>query len=115
MHGTRKAAERAELRLQDQVEDGRARVDRPTVGELLDRWLEHARPSLAVKTFEGYERIVELRLKPELGAMRLERLRGSDLDALYAKMLDEGRAPATVRQVHAVAHRACRQALRWDW
>jgi hypothetical protein len=78
-----------------------------TVREWFEHWLEHEvdrkrRPATA----NTYRRYVEKWVMPELGHLRLDRLRPAHLEALYARMQDEGKADATRRQVHAIIRRA---------
>jgi integrase len=78
-----------------------------TVREWFEHWLEHEvdrkrRPATA----NTYRRYVEKWVMPELGHLRLDRLRPAHLEALYARMQDDGKADATRRQVHAIIRRA---------
>lgn len=78
-----------------------------TVREWFEHWLEHEvdrkrRPSTA----NTYRRYVGKWVIPELGHLRLDRLRPAHLDALYARMEDEKKSDATRRQVHAIIRRA---------
>jgi integrase len=51
---------------------------------------------------------------PQLGDVPLQRLTAAQVNAVYAMLL--GRlAPGTVRQVHAVLHRALEAAVRWAY
>lgn len=94
-----------------------------TFGYLLDRWLELVDEQRSPTTAYGYRRIVERDLRPALGEIPLNRLGPADLDALYLRLgsadgrgrAGGGLSPAAVRQVHAVARRACAQAVRWGW
>jgi integrase len=78
-----------------------------TVREWFEHWLtteveRKRRPSTA----NTYRRYIEKWVYPEFGKMRLDKLRPAHLDALYARMEDEGKADATRRQVHAIIRRA---------
>jgi integrase len=99
-----------------EVEKGSFDRTRATVGELLDKWLEHIeslgrRPS----TIAGYRNKIEHTIRPELGEIKLSRLRADDLDARYRKWTAKGLAPATVRQCHAILSAALHQAEKWAW
>jgi integrase len=89
-------------------------VDRSalTLGAWLDRWLDdYAALRVTPKTLERYREIVGQHIAPQLGQTRLQQLRGDLLQHYYAERL--GRlAPATVRQHHAILHRALGQAVR---
>ena len=57
---------------------------------------------------------------PRLGNLQLQNLNAAAINALYAYLAEEGRvrskgglSASSVRRVHAVLHRACRDAVRW--
>jgi integrase len=52
---------------------------------------------------------------PPLGHRPVRQLTAWDLDSLYAGMIDKGKSPATVRQVHAILSGALGQAFKWGW
>jgi len=116
-----KEARELEARLLLEVSAGEHREARMTVGELLDRWLEHAAPDLSPHTAHGYRRYIDRSIAPRLGHVRLDKLTTAMLDGLYRELRESGGrggrplAPATVRQVHAVLRRALGQAERWGW
>jgi integrase len=115
--GTETAARKALAALVTEVESGRFSRHRATVGDLLDKWLEHieavgkARP----KTVYEYRRKIEGRIRPALGHVRLDRLEPDSLDGWYKRWLGEGLSPSTVRVYHAILSAACRQAVKWGW
>jgi integrase len=83
-----------------------------TVGEYLDRWLESTRDSVKPVSWENYARTVRLHLKPTLGNTKLAKLTPGRVQALY----DEKRrtlSPASVKLIHAVLHKALKQAQMW--
>lgn len=87
---------------------------RQTVGQFLVRWLEDsARPSLRPLTFVTYESIVRLHLQPALGRIQLDRLTPQHVQALLNERSAAGLAPATVRNIQRVLHRALEVAARW--
>lgn len=123
-----KEARDLEARLRTEVGQGKHRTTpKVTVGELLDRWMFHAKPGLSPTTVHGYERTIRLYLKPRIGHVRLSRLSTSMLDDLYRSLSTSGGepskehpkgaplAPATVRQAHAVLRRALDRAVKWEW
>ena len=58
---------------------------------------------------------------PRLGDIELQRLTPSNLAAFYRALLTDGRrdgqglAPKTVRNIHAMLHRALKDAVRWGY
>lgn len=111
----RKAAERIERELQHQVDKGRTRDERVTVGELLDRWYEQIESSLSPGTAEGYRRAKDQTLKPAFGKLQVEKLTIYHLDELYNRLGRRGLGASAIHQVHSVMHGACAQAIRWGW
>lgn len=110
-----------EARLRLEVTQGHHGNPHVMVGELLDRWITHARADLSPTTRHGYEKSIRLYLKPALGKVKLAKLTTAQLDRLYRTLLasggEDGRplSPATVRQAHAVMRRALVAAERWGW
>jgi integrase len=95
--------------------DGGASVTsaRETVGTYLDAWLKGTESTIRPRTFVSYSQIVRDHLKPALGRTPLTRLQPQHIQRLYQELLDAGRAPKTVRNVHVTLHRALEQAQRW--
>jgi len=62
-------------------------ASKTTVSELADRWLaEFVRPKLKPRTIADYEKIVDDRIKPRLGAMAVSAVSKSDVIAWHAAM-----------------------------
>ena len=97
------------------VARGNTATGAETVGELLDRFLEHAESrDRSPTTLRKYRQITEAVLRPELGRIKLAKLSAQDLDRLYAKLTTKGNKATTVRRVHALIGAALHQAERWD-
>jgi integrase len=116
VRGTRKDAERLLARLlQEAATGGLVDPGRVTVGEWLDRWLHDlAKPNVAAKTWERYEEIVRLHLKPHLGKIPLHQLRSAHIQRLYAALQEAGKHPRTVLHVHRVLHTALERAVKLE-
>jgi integrase len=114
VHGSRREAERELSRLVVEVDEGRHAAAAPmTFGELLDRWLEVKRASIAPRTIESYEWVAGRYLRPRLGDRKLAALRTFELDTLYAELHASGLSARTVRICHTVVRQALEQARRW--
>ncbi len=114
VHGSRREAERELSRLVVEVDEGRHAAAAPmTFGELLDRWLEVKRASVAPRTIESYEWVAAKYLRPQLGDRELAALRTFELDTLYAELHASGLSARTVRICHTVVRQALEQARRW--
>jgi integrase len=63
-----------------------------TVAALADRWLsEYVRPKLKPRTIQDYERLVEQRIKPRLGALPVAAVTKSDIISFHASMANTPR------------------------
>ena len=95
------------------VKDNRS----PSLGEYLDDWLAHAKGRVRRKTWEGYEGLIRLYARPNLGDQPLEELRPLDLQHLYSHLME--RVPplsgGTVLNLHLVLTQALSQAVRWGY
>lgn len=87
---------------------------RLTVAQHLDRWLSASvKPSVKVKTYEGYESIVRVRVAPRIGRRQLARLSALDVQSLYADPATAGMTNRSVHHTHRILHRAFVRAIRW--
>ena len=83
-----------------------------SLGEYLDRWLDDSvRDSVCQRTFERYEQIVRVHIKPTLGRIKLKALTPAHVRRLYREKLDAGLAPRTVQYVHVTLQKALKQAV----
>src|SRR5918997_5392529 len=82
------------------------------VGEYLDRWLsDSVRDTVRQRTFERYESIVRVHIKPAFGRMKLKALTPHHARGLYREKLDSGLAPRTVNYIHTTLHKALKDAV----
>ena len=83
-----------------------------TVREYLDRWLaDSVKGTVRQRTYERYESIVRVHLKPALGRLKLKALTPAHARALYRQKLDSGLASRTVNYIHTTLHKALSQAV----
>jgi integrase len=83
-----------------------------TLGEYLDRWLaDSVKDTVRLTTYQGYERICRLHIKPSLGQVRLKDLAVVQVRGLYRERLEAGLAPRMVQLVHVTLHKALKQAV----
>lgn len=114
VRGTKTDARKLERELQVQVGQGQHRGSDLTLGELLERWFSMATPNLADKTIYNYRRLLDARILPALGHVKLTRLTPAAIDAFYEQLRTE-LSGKTIRNVHAILHRALGQAVKWQW
>jgi integrase len=98
--------------LRDREQGVTALNDRQTVAQYLTFWLEQVKHQIDGSSYIRYEVEVRLRLIPEFGKVLLSKLTAQQVQAVYARMLDEGMSAGGVRYMHMVLHRALDAALR---
>jgi integrase len=119
---SRKEAQAAMAKVMVAVEE-RSYVapSRLTVREYLTReWLPAIEVTVRPTTYRSYVQHVSFHIVPHIGSLKLEKVNGASLNALYAKLADSGKrdgkrglSPRTVHHVHVCLHRALRDAVRW--
>jgi integrase len=88
--------------------------DTVSLQEHLDRWLETSvKGSVKPITYEAYERMCRIYIKPSIGKVKLSKLTPGQVQGFYQDKLNSGLAPSSVRYMHATLHRALKQAHRW--
>jgi integrase len=87
---------------------------------LTKEWLPAVKSTIRPTTYNSYLQHVECHIVPHIGTVNLAKLTGSQLNALYAKLVEAGRkdgktglSPMTIHHVHACLHKACKDAVRW--
>lgn len=110
----------AQLKLKRALRDrdaGALVMQTTTVDAWLTTWLERkSRPPKALKpqTMRSYRSKVAGYIIPAIGRRRLTDLRAEHIEAMYDRMRADGKAEATVRQVHAIMLGAMKDAVRAD-
>jgi integrase len=83
------------------------------LAEYLDYWLQQiVRPNRRPATYDLYEGIIRLYLKPGIGAKKLGRLSVQELQAFLNRQLAAGRSVRQVQAMRAVLGTALTQAMR---
>jgi len=87
---------------------------------LKKEWLPAVRATIRPSTYNSYVQHVECHIVPHIGTVKLQKLSGSQVNALYAKLAESGRkdgktglSAMTIHHVHACLHKACKDAVRW--
>jgi len=117
---TRKEVQEKMEKVKAQIITGTYVSDRKiTVGEWLDTWLiTYSKPNVRIATWESYETMIRVHIKPSIGNIPLQDLRPEHLQTLYNDKLKNGRikggglSPKTVGYIHTVLHMALKQATR---
>ena len=119
--GSKRDAERALAVLVAEADRGVLATAAVTVGELLERWFEHAQGDFSPKTVLETRGVLDRYLLKALGGIRLAKLRTADLDRFYRELRVRGGksgkplSPATIRRIHGILRRALTQGVRWGW
>ena len=88
-------------------------VERITVGEYLERWIEGPlRESVSEKTYDDYAWVCRRYLIPGIGRAKLKKLTAEHLDDLYVRKGREGLSPRIVAYIHATIRVALQRAVK---
>jgi integrase len=119
--GKREAQEKCAEIIRAMRSDTYIEPDKTTLGQFLERWLEHIRTQVTPGTFERYSEIVHRNLIPGLGAFKLAKLRPDQISTYYSEALASGRkdgtgglSARTVGHLHRVLKQALKQAVLWQ-
>lgn len=107
---------RAKIReMQRKVEEGYDLLQgNPALAAYLANWLEvSVKPSCWHKTYNGYQSIVQHRIVPHIGALKLSKVTPAAIQTRYAALAADGLTPRSIVNTHAVLRRALNQAVKW--
>jgi integrase len=82
-----------------------------TVGQWLDIWTAEYLGAIKPRTVNHYQGVVNYRIKPGLGAVKLDTLNSHTIQSYYNSLAKEGLAPKTIRNLHGILHKALQQAV----
>lgn len=81
--------------------------DKTTVSQWMDEWMEtFCRVKVKPLTYSSYEMAIKNHIKPAVGAMRLQAVKGIHVQKLYNGMTASGLSAKTVKNVSAILHKA---------
>ncbi|MGD0856105.1 MAG: site-specific integrase [Dehalococcoidia bacterium] len=86
-----------------------------TLSDWLDKWLEgYVKINCSVRTFDAYQSIVKIHLKPSLGSIPLTQLKPQQIQDYYSKICQEkgGLSASSVLHVHRILFQALKYAMR---
>jgi integrase len=101
---------------------GIAEPSKVTVQEWLEIWLEHRTPALSANTISSYRHLIHGHLVPEIGSIKLQALKPTDLRKLYTNLHTKRStaenpiplSPRSTRYVHVVLHAALKDAVKLE-
>ena len=115
VRGTKKEAEKI-LRERLLSVDNGSFVDKSkeTVSEFMNRWLEtYAATNVTLRTAHGYEGYSRRYINPTIGKVALQSLTPSQVQKVYADMLERGLSNTTVLHLHRLLKEALGHAVKW--
>lgn len=116
-------ARKALRELQRQQEDGvQMLTSDPRLSDYLERWLtDSARPAVRPKTYAGYRSIVERRINPRIGHLKLSQVTPPVIQRFYLDLAEQptdgreaGLSAYSCVNTHRVLRKALGQALKWS-
>lgn len=87
--------------------------DKITLKEYLEMYLDHIKPNYKPTAYDTDRTIIEARIMPDLGRIKLQKLTPLSITQFYTK-LHKTYSSEYVKNIHAVLRRALRQAYIWD-
>lgn len=83
-----------------------------TFGDWLAQWLDmYKRPKIRLSTYENYLMYAQNHILPTLGDIPLAELSTGNIQALYNKLQEAGKAPATIHKMHQIIHPCLEKAV----
>lgn len=87
-----------------------------TVSQWLDIWTAEYLGAVKPRTVDNYKGVVRSRIKPGLGAIKLDALTPHTIQSFYNGLSkpqsgNQGLAPKTVKNIHGILHKALQQAV----
>lgn len=90
-------------------------IERQTVAQFLDHWLEHTLKSKAKpRSFESFSTIARLHIKPAIGRLQLHKLAPQHIQKLLDEKSKKGLSPQTVTNIRTVLRTALTTAVKWN-
>lgn len=83
-----------------------------TVGAWLDVWTAEYLGGVKTSTQISYKGHVKRRIKPALGAVKLQKMKPHQVQAFYNALQLDGVSAKTVRNIHGILHSALKQAVK---
>ena len=122
-HGSRRAAERELARLvaeQDREpaivyeQEERSWDTATTINDAIQAWRDNGWDDLSPSTTKRYKSMWEVHIKDDIGRRKIASLGPYEVERYFRRLKREGLSAATVRQIRAILHRACRLARKWS-
>lgn len=90
-----------------------AEVNKLTVLQWLNEWFEvYEKRKVKQYTANSYKTIINKHIAPEIGTIKLQKLRNSDLQRFYNALADKGLSGKTIKNIDAVLSKALNDAVK---
>jgi integrase len=96
------------------VEEGPRWGETTTINDAIEGWKHNGWDDLSPSTVRRYENMWMKHVHNSIGRQRLATLSPYDVEKYFRRLKADGMAEASVRQIRAVMHRACRLARKWS-
>lgn len=84
-----------------------------TFGEIMETWLQDKKTSVKHGTWKSYEWLVHTHITPNLGTVKVTKLKPQHLHDLYHKILLPKLAVGSIKKVHVIILDALNRAVIW--
>ena len=112
VRGTKKEAEKfLTAWLRDMDKGVFIEPSRQTLNEHLNEWLKIIKPRVAEQTFNSYEMMLRVNIRPKIGEMNLANIKIMTVQKVYLEMQENGLSARTMRYAHAVFSMALKKAV----
>ena len=89
------------------------KYNNPTLNVWLDIWLnKYKKNNLKPTTFDQYESVIRVHLKPNLGNLKIVDLKPEHLQNLYNDLIEQGLSARTVKVINTILHASLKKALK---
>lgn len=86
-----------------------------SLGEYLLKYLEDvAKSNLTYSTYNRYKGIIDKKINPDIGDIQLKEVKPIHIQDFYTDHIKNGTSSTTVKQYHAILHKALNQAVKWE-
>ena len=113
--GSKKKAQ-AKLREVLSAVDNGTHVDKSkeTINQFAERWMEtYTATNCTIRTQIGYQGNIDRYIVPAIGKVSVQNLSGSQVQSIYAGMLERGLSHTTILHVHRVLKQMLACAVKW--
>lgn len=114
IHGTKKDAQKF-LTAKTRKKDLGVFIEpsNQTLNEHFDNFLKIIKSRVAEQTFNSYEMMLRVHIRPKIGAMKLSDIKILTVQKIYSEMQESGLSPRTIRYAHSVFSMALKKASNW--